>query len=79
MSREEIKNVPEDFKPFNPHYTIFKSVKKGQKSFRITQQLLQSLFHKAKKIAKLGELVITIPANKQENYILRGILSKEKK
>ncbi|MHA2013330.1 MAG: hypothetical protein ACTSWG_13250 [Candidatus Helarchaeota archaeon] len=79
MAKELIFNIPDNTKIPNRYCTVFKSAKKGQKSFRITQQLLQSLFNKAKKIGKLGELVITIPANKQENYIFRGILRKEKK
>ncbi|MGD2071871.1 MAG: hypothetical protein PVG65_00070 [Candidatus Thorarchaeota archaeon] len=79
MSREIIHNIPKNIKPFSKYYTVFKSTKKGKTSFRITRQLLQSLVNKAKKIHKIGELVITIPANKQENYILRGIVTKEKK
>ncbi len=79
MAREKIYNVPDEFKPYNHYCTVFKSAKKDQTSFRITQQLLQSLFNKALKIGKIGELVISIPANKTENYIFRGILKKEKK
>jgi len=77
MIREIITNIPKGFKPYTRYCTIFKSAKKGQKSFRITQQLLQALWSKAKKVGKIGELVIIIPANKKQKYILRGILTKE--
>ena len=60
------------------HATVYKSPKKGQKSFRITQNLLTSLWNKANKIKNKGVLILTIPANKKENYVLKCYLVKEK-
>lgn len=58
---------------------VFKTVKKGQTSFRITQQLIQSIFIRAKKLKNIAVLILTIPANEKENYILRCHIIKEKK
>ena len=58
---------------------IYKSCKAGTKSFRLTQQLIQSAYLKANKIGKISEIILTIPANKAENYILRCVITKEKK
>lgn len=76
MSKELIKNVVE--KTFR-NAIIYKSVKKGTKSFRITQQLLQSVWSKAKKLGNLPVIILTIPANTKENFILRCHITKEKK
>lgn len=57
---------------------VYKTPKKGQKSFRITQQLIQSIWNKTKKLNNLPILILTIPANKKENYILRCHITKEK-
>lgn len=76
-SKEAIKQSK--LKPFSHFCSIFKSAKKGQKSFRVTQQLLQSAYYKASKIGKIAKLIITIPANQQENYVLECILKKVKK
>ena len=73
--KELIKNVLPSFKTS----IVYKSVKEGTKSFRITQQLLQNIWYKAKKLKNLPVLLLTIPANKKENYILRCNISKEKK
>ena len=79
MTREIIKNIPDNLKKVSHYCTIYKSAKKDKKSFRITAQLLQSIIAKALKINKMAQLVITIPANKQEKYIVRAIVTKEKK
>ena len=75
MVKELIKNVLPNFKTS----VVYKSVKEGQTSFRITQQLLQSIYLKAKKLKGLSTLILTLPANKKENYIIRCQISKEKK
>ena len=75
MAKELVKNVLPNFKTS----IVYKSVKEGTQSFRITQQLLQNIWYKAKKLKNLPLLILTIPANKKENYILRCQLSKEKK
>jgi len=75
MTKKLFKNVLEPFK----NSIVYKSVKEGQTSFRITQQLVQSIYLKARKLKTLATLILTIPANKEENYILRCQISKEKK
>lgn len=75
MVKEFIKNVLPDFKSS----LVYKSAKKGQSSFRVTQQLLQSIYLKAKKLKTIPVLILTIPANKVENYVVRCQITKEKK
>lgn len=75
MVKEFIRNVLPNFKSS----IVYKSATKGQKSFRITQQLVQSIYNKAGKLKTLATLILTIPANQKENYILRCHVSKEKK
>ena len=75
MVKEFITNVLPNFRSS----IVYKNVKEGTKSFRITQQLLQSIWLKAKKLKNVSILIITIPANKTENYILRCQITKEKK
>lgn len=75
MVKELIKNVLPNFKTS----IVYKNVKEGTKSFRITQQLLQSIWYKARRLKNSPTLILTIPANKKENYILRCQVTKEKK
>ena len=75
MAKELFTNILPDFKTS----IVYKNVKEGNKSFRITQQLLQSIWHKAGKLKNASILMLTIPANKKENYILRCQIIKEKK
>lgn len=75
MTKELIKNVLPDFKTS----IVYKNVKEGQNSFRITQQLLQSVYLKTQRLKNLAVIVLSIPANKEENYILKCQLTKEKK
>ena len=75
MVKQLIKNVLPNFKTS----IVYKSVKEGQTSFRITQQLLQSVYLKAQKLKNLAVIILTIPANKEENYVLRCQITKEKK
>jgi len=74
MSKQFITNLLRD----NNKSLVYKNVKKGTKSFRITQQLLQNVWNKAKKLKNFPVLILTIPANNQENFILRCHISKEK-
>lgn len=74
MSKDFITNVKSDFRTS----AVYKHAKKGTKSFRITQQLLQSIMSKAKRLRNISVLILTIPANKKENYILRCQVTKEK-
>jgi len=75
MVRELFKNVLPNFKTS----IVYKNAKEGTKSFRITQQLIQSIWLKAKKLKNMAVVIITIPANKKENYILRCHITKENK
>ena len=74
MSKELITNVTSDFKSC----AVYKYVKKGQKSFRVSTRLLQSIFTKALKLRNVPVLILTIPANKNENFVLRCQIRKEK-
>ena len=74
MSKELVTNVPSDFKSC----AVYKYVKKGQKSFRVSQRLLQKIFNQALKLRNVPVLILTIPANKKENFVLRCQIKKEK-
>ena len=74
MVKELIKNVLPNFKTS----IVYKNVKEGTQSFRITQKLLQSIWYKAKRLKNFPALILTIPANQKENYILRCHITKEK-
>lgn len=73
MAKEFFKNVIP-----NRSSIVYKSAKKGQTSFRITQQLLQSIWIKSKKLKNIPALVIKIPANKKENYVVKCHIQREK-
>lgn len=74
MGKELIKNVL----PKQQTSVVYKNAKAGTSSFRITKQLLQSIVYKAKRLKTVSALIITIPANKKERYVLRCQVSKEK-
>lgn len=73
--KESIKNVLPNFKTS----IVYKTVKKPQTSFRITRQLVQNVYDMAGKLKTLATIILTIPANKKENFVLRCQISKEKK
>jgi len=73
MNKPLITGIPD-----GGHSVIFKSAKKGQTSFRITKRLLQSLWNKSKNIHNKGIIILIIPANERENYILKCYLTKGK-
>ncbi len=76
MAKEFIRNIVEkNFK----RAVIYKNVKKGTKSFRITQALVQRAWTQAKKLKNSPVIILTIPANEKENYVLQCIISKEEK
>ena len=74
MPKEVFKNVKEP----SGHSIIHKSAKKGQSSFRITKSFLAKMWTSSKKINNCGKLILTIPANKDENYVLTCYLTKQK-
>ncbi len=75
MTKQFITNLLDNSKTS----IVYKNVKEGTKSFRITQKLLQGIWSKAKRLKNLPVLILTIPANEKENYILRCHITKEKK
>lgn len=79
LNREFVTNVVRQIEPFKREYTVYRHAKKNQKSFRITQKLLQGIIAHANKIKKLPELIITIPANLKENYIIKCSITKQRK
>ena len=74
MSR---KNLIKGVMPKQP-CTVYKSPKKGQTSFRITASLLESILEKALKVGSRPELVISVPLNKDVNYVLTCSISKQR-
>ena len=72
--KEVIRNVKEP----SGHSIVYKSAKKGQSSFRITKSLLNGLWKKARNIDNGGKIIITIPATKEEDYILTCYLTRKK-
>jgi len=77
---EDITGKPKkDIESLYQYYVIFKSAKKGQKSFRITSQLLNSVYKKAESLKKEGLLILTLPADSKNNFKVRCIVKKETK
>ena len=66
-------------KPFLRYCTVYRSAKKNQQSFRITKLLLKNIWNQAKNIKKLPQLILTIPANARENYIITCSIDKQQK
>lgn len=58
--------------------TVYKSAKKGLKSFRITSSMLNNILKKSGKANGLSQLVITIPANTKESFVLTCKVTKVK-
>jgi hypothetical protein len=78
--KEDITGVPPKGRAsLFQYYTIYKSVKKNQKSFRITQQLLKTIYNKAVSVKKEGLIIITIPCDVKTNFIIECIVRKDTK
>lgn len=81
--REELVGVPPESEPislfskYRNSFTVHKSAKKGQSSFRITKDLLENLIQTSLKIQKQPKLIITINSGSDE-YILICSLTKNK-
>lgn len=58
---------------------IFKTAKEKQSSFRITKQLLETSYEKARKARKKGMLILTIPIDTKHQFKIEGIITKEKR
>jgi len=72
---EEIEQNISLFSKYRDTFTVYKSSKKGQNSFRITKSLLKTLFATSLKIQKQPKLVITINDGSDE-YILTCSITK---
>lgn len=58
---------------------VFKNVKEGQSSFRITKNLVDTTYIKARAVKKKGEIVIILPCDESNNYMLECRITKVKK
>ena len=73
---EELTQNISLFSKYHSTFTVHKSSKKGQNSFRITKSLLDSLFETYKTIQKKPILVITIVDGSDEYTITCQITKK---
>ena len=74
MDKELITGIPNA-----GHCVVFKSPKEGQKTFKVTQQLLSKLWTTSKNVNNKGVVMLTIPKNKKENFVLKCYLTTEKR
>lgn len=74
--KEQHFGVPPASLDYRDTFTVHKSAKKGQNSFRITKSLLESLFETYKQIQKKPILVITIADGDDEYTLTCGITKK---
>ena len=65
------------FSKYSNAFTVHKSSKKGQNSFRITKSLLESLIETSLKIQKKPSLIISIIDGSDE-YIITCSITKNK-
>lgn len=77
MKREFITDA--DAKSFERYCTVYRFSKKNQKSFRLTEAFLKSVWNQAKNIKKIPKIILTIPANVKENYIIECTVRRERK
>jgi len=75
VTPEELKKISL-FSKYHSTFTVHKSAKKGQNSFRITKSLLDSLFETYTQIQKRPILIITIPDGSDEYTITCSITKK---
>ena len=58
---------------------IIKSAKNGLSSFRITQKLIEAVYQKARKVKRKGELILSIPCDDKNEYVLNCLITKLKR
>ena len=73
---EQHFGVPPASLDYRDTFTVHKSAKKGQTSFRITKSLLESLFETYKQIQKKPILVISI-VDGSDDYTLTCSITKK--
>lgn len=77
--REDITGVPKKgIDSLYQYYTIFKSPKKGQQSFRLTSQLIKNIYKKASSLKKEGLIILILPSDTKTNFRVECIVKKEK-
>ena len=59
-----------------PSSKVFKSIKKGQQSFRITKKMCDTIYNKCAKINNSAELILTLPCNEKEVYQVSCVIKK---
>ena len=64
------------FSKYRDSFTVHKSAKKGQNSFRVTKSLLESLIETSIQIQKKPTLIITITDGSDEYTITCSITKK---
>ena len=79
MKQKPKREFITDIKPFAQFETVQKRARKNQKNFKLTNSLLKSVYARAKKVQKKAELILTIPANQRENYIVKCYVTKQQK
>ena len=85
QKREELLGIPPEeitqsislFSKYRDSFTVHKSAKKGQSSFRITKDLLENLIQTSLKIQKQPKLIITINSGSDE-YVITSSITKNK-
>ena len=75
VTPEELEKISL-FSKYHSTFTVHKSAKKGQNSFRVTKSLLESLIETSIQIQKKPTLIITITDGSDE-YILTCSITKK--
>ena len=77
-NREDITGVPKKgIDSLYQYYTVFKSPKKGQQSFRLTSQLVKNIYKKASSLKKEGLIILILPFDSNNNFRLECIIKSE--
>jgi hypothetical protein len=75
---EQLFGIPPNAITCYEYFTVHKSAKKGQNSFRITKSLLDSLLNTSNKIQKKPKLIITIQDGSDEYTLTINSILKSK-
>lgn len=77
--KEKIFITDADPKSFERYCTVYKSSSQKQQSFRLTKAFLKNIYNQARNIKKIPRIILTIPANQAENYIITCTVRRERK
>lgn len=72
---EQLFGVPPSSLDSKEYFVVYRASKKEQTSFRITKDLLDSLWSQSLKIQKKPKLVITV-SNGSDEYVINCTLTK---